>query len=430
MQDRQDIDALLMGALYGELSPAETARLDEHLSAHPQDRLALEGLTRAREAIRDSHVLTFQLDPPAAVSALLLQEAARRAPAPRTEKKSALARFFAGFVAVTRHPAMAAAAVVVLVLGVASTVYLQNDAEMMNESRVASGENAAPSAGAAPSATPSLTPPTEQQQALDETVTGTDRGYRADLDTEPLAVAQNQDKNQAPSREEATEELREKSGDDAGDALGKKGKLAPPPPDVAAADPAPVTDERANRRSGGKKDSERPRGIAVTTPEPTIKTELAEKEKKLGTGDQLARGRDGYATAPGPSTTVGSAGVETRRADNMFDMSQGGQAPESDKATATVTAPPPAAAPNVAATPADDAEGRAPGAIAKPSVGKAAGRRRRPSPGRTTTPRARCTAASSSRSRATSATSPRRPAPSCTAAIPTTTPSSCATTAP
>jgi hypothetical protein len=139
MLERQDIDALLVGALYGELSPTESTRLEEHLSAHPQDRLVLDGLTRARQALRDSHVLVVQAEPPAAVSALLLQEAARRAPAPREERVG----FFAKLAAFLRHPATAAAAVVVLVAGVAGTIYLKNGA------RSAIRDTAAPSATAA-----------------------------------------------------------------------------------------------------------------------------------------------------------------------------------------------------------------------------------------------------------------------------------------
>ena len=78
--DRQDIDALLIGALYGELTPADEARLAAHLDSHPTDRGALDDLKSARQAVRESRIFDLQLDPPQAVSALLLQEAHRRAP--------------------------------------------------------------------------------------------------------------------------------------------------------------------------------------------------------------------------------------------------------------------------------------------------------------------------------------------------------------
>ena len=44
MLDRQDIDALLVGALYGELSSADEAALTAHLDSHPADRNALDDL--------------------------------------------------------------------------------------------------------------------------------------------------------------------------------------------------------------------------------------------------------------------------------------------------------------------------------------------------------------------------------------------------
>ncbi|HLL23066.1 MAG TPA: hypothetical protein VK427_13090 [Kofleriaceae bacterium] len=121
MVERQDIDALLIGSLYGELSSAEEARLAAHLESHPADRAALAGLTRAREAVRESRILQHHYEPSQSIYALLVQEAARRAPKPR-EELSWLQRFMRSFVA---HPAMAAAAMLVLIIGVAGTVYLK-----------------------------------------------------------------------------------------------------------------------------------------------------------------------------------------------------------------------------------------------------------------------------------------------------------------
>ncbi len=128
MLDRQDIDALLIGRLYGELTDADEARLNAHLDSHPADKSALVGLTSARNAVRESRFLTVQIEPPQAISALLLQEASRRAPArvvaqDDDKKESWFARFVGSF---ARHPAMAAAAMMVLVFGVAGTMYLRN----------------------------------------------------------------------------------------------------------------------------------------------------------------------------------------------------------------------------------------------------------------------------------------------------------------
>ena len=150
MLDRQDIDALLVGALYGELSSTDQERLNTHLEAHPADRNALDDLKSAQQIIRtkvaSSRIFELQLDPPQAISAQLLQEAAHRAPKMKAPAIDAPARegWFARFVqSFVRHPAMAAAATLVLVVGVAGSIYLRNGDKGMVEPTV--GQLAAPS---------------------------------------------------------------------------------------------------------------------------------------------------------------------------------------------------------------------------------------------------------------------------------------------
>ena len=154
MLERQDIDALLVGALYGELSSTEQAQLTAHLESHPADRSALDDLKAVRERFTSSRIFEVQLEPPQSVSALLLQEAARRAPKQviATDKKESwFDRFVRSFIA---HPAMAAAATLVLVLGVAGTIYLNGGSDA-SQPRVAQSEetisknlSAVPSEGA------------------------------------------------------------------------------------------------------------------------------------------------------------------------------------------------------------------------------------------------------------------------------------------
>ena len=130
MADREDIDALLIGALYGELDEADRARLDTHLASHPQDRMALDAMKSTRGLLRDAEVATAMVEPPAALSALLLQEAARRAPAVRTATGSGgLLGFLASFLRpVMAHPALSAAATLVVIGGVAGALYLSGSA--------------------------------------------------------------------------------------------------------------------------------------------------------------------------------------------------------------------------------------------------------------------------------------------------------------
>ncbi|MBA3503061.1 MAG: hypothetical protein M4D80_13545 [Myxococcota bacterium] len=147
MVDRQDIDALLIGSLYGELSSTEEARLTAHLESHPSDRTALANLTHARSVVRESLILHLQFEPPQSISALLMQEAARRAPKSR-EEASWFQRFMRSFMT---HPAMAAAAMLVLIVGVAGTVYMRKGDHFANQT--------------APDRSADLAPTTEQQPA-------------------------------------------------------------------------------------------------------------------------------------------------------------------------------------------------------------------------------------------------------------------------
>lgn len=137
--DRLDIDALLISSVYGELSSADETRLRAHLESHPADRTLLDRLTRARAAVQESRVFAMQLDPPAAVSALLLQEAARRVPRQVSEDEPR--GWFAWLRrSIFMHPAMAAALMLVIVVGVAGTLYFRRGERGAPE--VAGGEYA------------------------------------------------------------------------------------------------------------------------------------------------------------------------------------------------------------------------------------------------------------------------------------------------
>jgi hypothetical protein len=130
MADRQDIDALMVGALYGELDTAERSRLDAHLSSHPEDRAAMQGLEAARATVRRGMIELAPAEPPQAVSAILLQEAARRrAPTVSAtepaEREGLWERFVAWFRPLAGHPALAAAAALILVAGTATALWVR-----------------------------------------------------------------------------------------------------------------------------------------------------------------------------------------------------------------------------------------------------------------------------------------------------------------
>jgi hypothetical protein len=261
--ERQDIDALLVGALYGELTPADEARLAMHLESHPGDRTALADLKVARSAVRESRIFEVQLDPPQAVSALLLQEAARRAPklVVRDDSKaeSWFQRFVRSFIA---HPAMAAAATLVLVVGVAGTIYLKKGDAQLAEPTVANTERGQGAAS---------TPP-----AL--AVVASDAGaveIAADNDQVKVALADG-DKQPAvtapvatPSDSRAKQVAQHAAGNVAGPQRngmlafdGKAGK------DVAKADPRPAKPTAATTPAPPKNESRRYVEVQTADPQP------------------------------------------------------------------------------------------------------------------------------------------------------------------
>jgi hypothetical protein len=174
MGTRLDIDALLVGALYGELDGDDRARLDAHLASHPDDRAALDGLRATRAFLVDHRAreLLGAAEPPGAISARLLQEAARRAPVRRAP--NGLWAFLAGLLRpIAAHPALSAAAVAMMVVGVGTIMTRDGRLEVaqpqvnqpqVNQPQVdqpgalRAAEAAvapAPTAGAAPAADPS-----------------------------------------------------------------------------------------------------------------------------------------------------------------------------------------------------------------------------------------------------------------------------------
>jgi hypothetical protein len=217
MVDRQDIDALLISALYGELTPADEARLQTHLDSHPADRTALADLTVARNAVRESRILTVQLEPPQAVSALLLQEAARRAPKPAKveEREGWFQRFVRSFAS---HPAMAAAAMLVLVVGVAGTMYLRGDraVEQTADRDNASSEVSAPATASTPDTTLALESRRLEQNAGSAYQASLDEGRRKDSEATPATGADDQgdeEATEAPGGEVAKKKPVKRGGD-------------------------------------------------------------------------------------------------------------------------------------------------------------------------------------------------------------------------
>lgn len=307
MPDRIDIDALLIGALYGELTPVDEALLAAHLESHPTDRTALADLTRTRAAVRDSRLLAVQLEPPQSISALLLQEASRRAPRPPArdrETASWFQRFVRSFMA---HPAMAAAAMLVLVVSVAGTFYLRGT-DLVAESpppqvsvalsavppKLEATGSATPPTGAAPAA-----PAPEPEAAHAGAGSG---GYRVDLDDSARAQ-----QALAKQGDLSTGGDKAKAGLQVADGVAVEAQ-APASKQFAPAPAAPAA-PRATRGDKPTKSGKKLAGIEVRTPElsPRELKESDDEAPDRARGQSLAD-RD-IATATGRITRGAGPGA-------------------------------------------------------------------------------------------------------------------------
>lgn len=325
--DRQDIDALLIGALYGELTPADEARLTAHLESHPADKTALDDLKAARESVKASRIFELQTEPPQAISAVLLQEAARRAPRRAAagsdgERESWFHRFVRSFAA---HPAMAAAAMLVVVVGVAGTLYMKNGDQFAEKTaapeQVATDNTRADTAAATPTAV--VSDAATAEYGKDEVATGAAAaGSGAAYD---VGLAERQQLEQGTKGAEAPKADRAK---------------------VAAVKPEPEAEpdmkKQAVAHAAGKKDY-----IEVTTPQQMPKEMPPANADKADDGD--------FAKAPSGmtgSTNGVAVGGATRGAATGGGAAPGGApAPATVATTAPPPPPPPAATKNAPAAP-------------------------------------------------------------------------------
>lgn len=325
MTDRIDIDALLIGALYGELTPADEARLSAHLESHPADRTALSDLTRTRAAVRASRIFETQFEPPASVSALLMQEVARRLPRKSTEPaetSSWFQRFVRAFMA---HPAMAAAAMLVLVIGVASTVYVRKGDQFAHSPvEVTTAANTAPAleSVAAPSApppsvaTPSAEPTTPPQPSPPQP--SPPERIAPARKASPRAATRSEDRSEDRSdtelRQAITDEVR---------VWDAPTNAMPPPPAQAAEEVAAggtASDERPDKPTAPNQG----RGIELRKQDPSPKD-------VSGDDDQLAREAAKQRPKDSKQEAVAKGGYAGPRA----------QAPAPSAAQAPSTAQPP-----------------------------------------------------------------------------------------
>ena len=113
--------------LYGELDPDQAREVSSHLEGCARCQSEASAFERTRELLRD----VPEVEPPGALSAMLIREAAARAPgaerAGSRESGGGFGGWLSAFFRPLMHPAAAAVASLVLVVGVAGTLYLTGD---------------------------------------------------------------------------------------------------------------------------------------------------------------------------------------------------------------------------------------------------------------------------------------------------------------
>lgn len=188
MLDCSKIDELMMDWLYQELDESSSARIAEHVQGCARCAAEATALQRTREVFRE----LSPVEPPVAVSAILLHEAAKRAPAAAPARDAGdgfWARVRSWFRPIAMHPAAAAIATLVLVAGVAGTLYVRHGDEMTDTpdlpARAADTTITRAEPPAAPAVDMPVAPPAQgaaSAPAADGESTRADReGYSADV---------------------------------------------------------------------------------------------------------------------------------------------------------------------------------------------------------------------------------------------------------
>lgn len=208
-----DFDATLLDWLYGELDSDAMASFEAHLETHPEHRAEAHALRDTRMAFQELP----QAEPSGALTAMLMQQAA----ASVQPKEGLWASIVGFFQPIVLHPAAAAMATVVLLAGVAGTLYLKNG-NMVAEPTAASSKAERPSEAPGAVAPEPAMFADRESEGLDEAKSknaqeapdskadddGDSRSFSADLASpaqeEVLRAAMSQDDSQLERQSRAT----------------------------------------------------------------------------------------------------------------------------------------------------------------------------------------------------------------------------------
>lgn len=148
----RDIDELMIDFLYQELETPRADAFKAHLATCPRCGQELQSLQRVRGAVRELP----EAEPPQSVTAKLLHEAAKRArPVVREDERRGFAGWLGSFFKpIVMHPAWAAAASLILVLGAVVYFKARTDVSEKPQSHPGMTARAEEAKAAAPAAVP------------------------------------------------------------------------------------------------------------------------------------------------------------------------------------------------------------------------------------------------------------------------------------
>ncbi|HEY8143451.1 MAG TPA: zf-HC2 domain-containing protein [Kofleriaceae bacterium] len=299
MLDCSKIDELMMDWLYRELDESSSARVAEHVEGCARCAAEATALQRTRAAFRD----LSPVDPPVAVSAILLHEAARRAPAAAAPRAAAAEGGFwatvrSWFRPIALHPAAAAIATLVLIAGVAGTLYVRHGDEMTDTQNLevpatdtasAAATTDAPAAAEEAPEVPKAEPVVAAQATpADEANDDDQDGYRADL--------LGKEAQAELSRETAEHRFEGMTRDaDAAKQLSAERKVVP-------------TTKGGKKKAKPAADPKGPIANAVSGADPLIEGEADLRGGTLGNARGRASDKLEQAAKPPPSTPPASTG--------------------------------------------------------------------------------------------------------------------------
>jgi hypothetical protein len=344
----------MMDWLYDELEPAERARFDEHVQDCTRCFDELASLAKVRTMFRDFP----EMEPPAASAAVLMHEAGKRAPArARGDQKEGLWAWLTGFFApVLAHPALAAAASLILVVTVAGSLYMRGKSQYAEPTLERTpGTSPAGEITAAEEATPGDTAwPAGAEGAASEGGDYEDSDRRAEK-PDPQELARDGARSQAVARavdDSLAQELADKTAatvpvDTPRRELSLK-DLADTAPradrGTAKRDLAPRSTPRQAPAPRGKSATSPSTSVAATTTE-TRTADMAEADDESAAYDGLVSQNSAPATSTGRQAPAAGAGLalDSARKKTETKTATKTDTKAAKKKAAKPQAPPPAA---------------------------------------------------------------------------------------